>query len=802
MNSARRFDAILVALLLCTAGWADAQQVLPKPEPKFKGKIGRTYQDSVMDKITLTQAPPGAPNILYVMIDDSSFGAWSHFGGQIPTPNLDRLASQGLSYTRFHTTALCSPTRAAALTGRNHHSAGTGVITELGTSFPGYTGEIPKSAAMVSEILRQNGYFTAFFGKNHNIPDWETSVAGPFDRWPTQQGFDYFFGFVGGEANQWQPALYIGNDPVEMEVPPGRGSDYTLNEWLADKAINLIRQEKSVAPNRPFFIYFAPGATHAPHHVPKFWLDKFKGQFHQGWDKYREETYARQLKSGIIPPGTKLTARPPEIPAWASLSGPQKQVAERLMEAFAAFTAQTDYQVNRVIEAIGETGQLDNTLILYELGDNGASMEGTLNGVFNEMSSLNGVAEDTSYVLQHIDEIGGPKAYNHFNVGWAWAMNTPFKWGKQIASHFGGTRNPLVITWPKRIKDAGGIRTQFHHVIDIAPTLLDAVGIPQPKSVNGVVQKPIEGVSMVYTFDAPNAKGTRRTQYFEMFGARALYHDGWIAVTRHGRIPWKQVPSMDFAKDTWELYDLDNDYSEDFDLATEFPKQLKELQDLFWVEAKKYNVLPLDDRGFARADPSFRPSLVEGMTHFTYLEGARRIPEGSSPNVKNRSHVITAEVEVPSGGADGVLVAAGGVVGGYTLYVRNSTLVYEYNWFSQERYRVSAVERLPIGKSVVRVEFQYDGGGIGKGGTVTLFVNDKAVGRGRVERTVPLRFSADETFDTGMDTGSPVSTVYDSPAPFSGKLHRVLVDIAPAKLTAVDQQELDRIEAAARRAIQ
>jgi arylsulfatase len=803
MKNARSLQAALTIWFAAFGSVAFAgEQVLPRPEPPFKGKIGKTYQDSTMDKIPIIKAPPGAPNILYILIDDSSFGAWSHFGGQIPTPRLDGLAAQGLSYTRFHTTALCSPTRAALLTGRNHHSAGTGVITELGTSFPGYTGEIPKSAAMVSEILRQNGYSTAFIGKNHNIPDWETSIAGPFDRWPMLQGFDHFFGFVGGEANQWQPALYIDTLPVEMEVPRGREADYTLNDWLAEKAIGFIKQEKSVAPDRPFFVYFAPGATHAPHHVPRAWLDKFKGQFSQGWDKYREQTYARQAKSGILPPGTALTPRPAEIPAWSSLTADQKRVSERLMEAFAAFTAQTDYEVGRVLDAVAEVGQLDNTLIIWELGDNGASMEGTLNGVFNEMSSLNGVSEDTNYVLQHIDEIGSPKAYNHFNVGWAWAMNTPFKWGKQIASYWGGTRNPLVVVWPKRIKDKGGIRTQFHHVIDIAPTLLEAAGVPQPTSVNGVKQKPIEGVSMVYTFDSPAAAGKHRTQYFEMFGSRAIYRDDWVAATRHGRVPWLAVPSSDFAKDDWELYDLAHDYSEDHDVAAQYPKKLKELQDLFWAEAKKYNVLPLDDRAFERADPKYRPSLVEGMTHFTYFEGARRIPEGSSPNVKNRSHVITVEVDSPAEGAEGVLVAAGGVVGGYTLFCRNGVPYYEYNYFSQNRYRISSSEALPQGKSTVRMEFQYDGGGIGKGGTVTLFINDKAVGRGRVEKTEPLRYSADETFDTAMDTGSPVSVAYQSPAEFNGKVTKVLVDIAPAKLTTLDQQQLDRLNTEAKRAIQ
>jgi len=771
-----------------------AQNVLPRPEPPFKGTIGQTYKDSKMDVMHVTKAPEGAPNVLYVMIDDSGFGQWGTFGGEIPTPNLDRLAKAGLRYTRFHTTALCSPTRAAALTGRNHHSAATGVITEIGDSFPGYTGMIPASCGMVSEILRQNGYSTAFFGKNHNIPDWETSVSGPFDRWPNRQGFDHFYGFVGGEANQWQPALYEDTRPVEMEVPKGKEGHYTLNDNLADKTIEYINQEKSVTPDRPFFIYYAPGATHAPHHVSKDWIDKFKGKFDQGWDKYREEAYRRQLEMGIIPADTKLTPRAAEIPAYDSLTPDQKRVAARLMETFAAYTAQTDYEVGRVLDAIQQTGQLDNTLIIWEIGDNGASMEGTLNGVFNEMTSLNGMPEDTSLVLKHLDEIGGPRSYNHFPVGWAWAMNTPFQWGKQIASHLGGTRNPLVISWPKRVKDAGGVRTQFHHVIDVVPTILEAAQVTAPTELNGVVQKPIEGVSMVYSFDDANAKGNRPTQYFEMFGNRAIYHDGWIAACRHGRLPWENSGSFDFDKDVWELYDLEHDFSESNDLSKSNPAKLKELQDLFQSEAVKYNVLPLDDRFIERADPSLRPSLIAGRTVFTYLPGAYRIPESSSPNVKNKSHTIAVSIEMPSSGGDGVLVAAGGRVGGYALYIKDRKPVYEYNWFSQNRYKVASPEKLPSGPATVRAEFKYDGGGVGKGGTVTLFVNDKKVAEGRIEKTILGRFSADETFDTGLDTGSPVSNDYEAPNRFTGTLEKVTIDLAPSNLGAADQEKVNTSE--------
>jgi arylsulfatase len=773
-------------------GGASLSPVLPPPAAPFDGIIGRTYKDSKPSKIPVIKAPAGAPNVLLVLIDDCGFGQWSTFGGQIPTPNLDKLAKNGLKYTCFHTTALCSPTRAALLTGRNHHSAATGCITELGSSFPGYTGQVPKSCAMVSEIVRQNGYSTAFFGKNHNIADWETSISGPFDRWPNMQGFDHFYGFVGGEANQWQPALYDGATPVEMEVPKGREEDYTLNEHLANKAIDYLRRQKSITPDRPFFVYYAPGATHAPHHVPKNWMEKFKGKFDQGWDKYREETYQRQLELGVIPKDTKLTPRPQQIPAWDSLTDDQRKVAARLMEAFAGYTAQTDHEVGRLIQAIEDMGQLDNTLIFWEIGDNGASMEGTLHGVFNEMSSLNGLPEDTSFVVKHIDEIGGPSAYNHYPVGWAWAMNTPFQWGKQVASHLGGVRNPLVVSWPKRITNVGGVRTQFHHCIDVVPTILDAAGIPEPTSVNGVTQKAIEGVSMVYSFANANAKGNRKTQYFEMFGNRAVYDNGWIATCRHGRLPWENAGSYDFDKDEWQLYNLEDDFSEADDQAAKNPQKLKELQDLFWIEATKYNVLPLDDRFIERADPAMRPSLIEGRTKFTYFPGLRRVPESSSPNVKNKSHVITVFVDIPKGGADGVLVAAGGNVGGYTLFVKDGKPCYEYNYFTVERFKIVSKDSLTPGQHTVRFEFKYDGGGVGKGGIGTLFVDDKEVAKGRIEKTILGRFSADETFDTGEDTGSPVSDLYKAPFQFAGTIKKVEIDLAPEKLAAADMQKLKR----------
>ena len=767
--------------------------VLPFPESPFHGKIGRTYKDSVPDKIPIVKAPQGAPNVLIILIDDCGFGQWGTFGGQVPTPNLDRLARLGLRYTRFHTTALSSPTRAALLTGRNHHSVGSGVITEIADGYPGYTSRIPKSAAYISEILRQNGYGTAWFGKDHNVPDWETSVSGPYDRWPSLEGFDHFYGFVGGEANQWAPALYRDNHRIEMKIPKGRGGHYTLNDALADETIKYIYQEKSVTPDRPFFIYYAPGATHAPHQAPKEWIDKFRGQFDQGWDKYREQTYLRQFKLGVIPPGTKLTPRPKEIPAYDSLTPDQRRVAARLMEAFAGYTAQTDYEIGRIIDALEQVGQLHNTLIFCIIGDNGASMEGTLYGTYNEMAALGGIPQDPAFILKHLDDIGGPNAYNHFPVGWAWAMNTPFQWGKQIASHLGGTRNPLVIVWPDRIKDKGGIRTQFHHVIDVAPTILQAATLPEPTEVNGVRQKPMEGVSMMYSFDSPKARSPHREQYFEMFGNRAIYKDGWIACARHGRLPWT-TGTYDFSKDKWELYYLPTDFSEDHNLAAKYPEKLKELQKLFWVKAKKYQVLPLDDRLAERVDPTMRPSLIAGWTKFTYYPGFEQVPEGSAPPTQNRSHMITANVDIPKGGADGVLVADGGVVGGYALYIKDGRPTYEYNFITQTHYKLTSSEVLHPGPNIIRMEFHYDGGGLGKGGTVTLFVNGRKAGELRVNRTAWGRFSADETFDIGLDSGSPVGAGYTSPYKFTGQIKKVVIDTQPASFSAAEKRKLENME--------
>lgn len=753
---------------------AYAQDVLPRPEKPLPAQVERTWHDSKPAKIQGIRAAANAPNIVIVLLDDVGFGAAGAFGGPAPTPTLDRLAQRGLRYNAFHTTALCSPTRAALLTGRNHHSVATGQITELATGFDGYTSVIPKSTATIAELLRQHGYNTSAWGKWHNTPVWETSIAGPFDRWPTGMGFEKFYGFIGGESHQYEPPLYDGTLAVERPKKPG----YTLNEDLADQAIAWMRLQKSIAPEKPFFVYFAPGATHAPHHVPKEWSDKFKGQFDQGWDKLREEIFERQKKLGVIPASAKLTPRPPQIPAWESLTPERKKIASRLMEIYAGYLAQTDSEVGRLVDAIKELGVFDNTLFIYIVGDNGASGEGTPYGVLNESSVLNGVPEDPSVVLKHLDELGGPTAYNHYPVGFAWACDTPFQWTKQVASHFGGTRNPMVISWPNRIKDAGGLRSQFHHCIDIVPTILEAVGIPEPSMVNGAPQKPIEGVSMLYTFDNPKGPSRRRTQYFEMMGNRALYDNGWIASCFHGRVPWEFsfTKSWSFDTEKWELYNLAEDFSQADNLADKYPDKLRALQDLFWAEAAKHNVLPLDDRGGDRVDTANWPVPGGDRNKFTFYPGAVRIPETSAPVTKNRSFVITAEVEIPQAGAEGVVTAIGGVVGGWSLYFKDGKPSFTYNYLTSARPSVTSAKKLGAGPASVRYEFAYDGGGMGKGGESKLFVNGQLTAQGRIERTVPLLFSCDETFDVGTDTGSPVG-LYPTDFAFTGKIKKVEIEL-------------------------
>ena len=782
----RRIGLLAAALgALSLAITVSAQEVLPKREAPFKGQIGRTVKDSKAEFPKEAQAPKGAPNVLLIMTDDVGFGASSPFGGPIATPTLDRLAKNGLRYNQFHTTALCSPTRAALITGRNHHSNASGVIMEFGTGFPGYNSLMSKSSGTVAEVLKQNGFNTSWFGKNHNVPDWHTSQAGPFDLWPTGLGFEYFYGFIGGDTDQWHSAIFEGTKPVEAEEQLGPNPKH-FDELMADKAIAWLRLQNAMAPGKPFFAYYTTGTAHAPHHAPKDWIAKFKGQFDQGWDKIREETFARQKQMGVIPANAKLTPRPKEIPAWESLNADQKKLYARMMEVYAAALAHADYQIGRVIDAVAETGELDNTLIVFIQGDNGASGEGTPQGLVNEVGVAgNGVPESLDYLVSMMDKLGGPETYNHYPVGWAHAMDTPFQWTKQVASHFGGTRNGLVISWPARIKDKGGIRSQVHHVIDIVPTVYEVVGIAAPDMLNGVEQKPIEGVSMAYSLANASAPSTRTSQYFEMLANRGIYHDGWMASTTPLRLPWAKVsldaPTPDPDDFQWELYHVAEDFSQANDVAAQNPAKLKELQAIFDREAKKYNVYPLDASFAERADVSIRPSLTRGRNTFTYYPGTVRVPEGAAPDLKNKSYSVTAEVEVPEGGADGVLATQGGRFGGWGLLMLDGKpmFVHAFSNQQQHKYRIASGEKLAAGKHTIRFDFKYDGPGMGKSGTGTLSVDGQPVGQGKIERTIPVRVSLDETFDVGVDTGTPVIEDYANRMPFkfTGEIEKFTIEL-------------------------
>jgi len=723
--------------------------------------------------------PEGAPNVLVVLIDDVGFGASSAFGGPCETPSFERLAAGGLRYSRFHTTALCSPTRSALLTGRNHHSVGMGNIAELATSAPGNNSMWPNTAAPLAKILRYNGYSTAQFGKCHEVPVWETSPMGPYRQWPTGMGFDYFYGFIGGETNQWYPALYEGTTPVEPAGTPEDG--YYFNDDLSSHAVKWMRQQKALMPDRPFFAYFAPGATHAPHHVPAEWADKYKGRFDKGWDALREETFARQKELGVVPPDCDLTQRSAGIPAWEDIDDALKPVLARQMEIYAGYLENTDHHVGLLIDALDDMGILDQTLIYVIIGDNGASAEGSLQGTFNEMITLGGFAalETAEFMSSKIDEFGGPEAYNHYAVGWAHAMDTPYQWTKQVASHFGGTRNGTIVHWPRGIEAKGEIRHQFHHVIDVCPTVLEVAGLPHPTFVDGVQQKPMEGVSMAYSFDDPAAAERHETQYFEMFGNRGIYHKGWTAVTKH-RTPWEtgaDVKTPAFDDDVWELYDTTTDWTQAHDVAAEHPDKLHELQRLWLIEAVKYNVVPLDDRFVERGLPETagRPTLIQGRRQLLF-GGMGRLTENSVLMMKNTSFSLTAELSVPDANAEGVIVAQGGVSGGHSLYVKGGRPKYCYNFFGLERYYVEATEAIPAGGHQVRMEFAYDGGGIGKGGTVTLYIDGRVVGDGRVEQTEAFLFSADVTCDVGDEYGSPVTTDYGAKT-FTGEIAWVEIDL-------------------------
>lgn len=737
--------------------------------------------DTKFPPIPQLRPPQGAPNVLIVLIDDAGFGSSSTFGGPCQTPNLEKLASRGLRYNRFHTTALCSPTRQALLTGRNHHSAGMGNITEIASGAPGYSSVLPNSMSPLAQTLKLNGYSTAQFGKCHEVPVWQTSPAGPFDSWPTGGGgFEYFYGFIGGEANQWYPTLFEGTTPVELKKTPEEG--YHLLTDMTDKARKWIAQQKALTPDKPFFAYFAPGATHAPHHAPKEWADKYKGKFDQGWDHLREETFARQKKLGVIPADCQLTPRPAEIPAWNDMPEAMKPVLRRQMEVYAGFMEYTDHEVGRILELLQKLEILDDTLIYYIVGDNGASAEGTLIGAYNEMANFNGLAalETPEFLMQRLDKLGGPESYNHYAVGWAHALNTPYQWTKQVASHWGGTRNGAVVHWPKGIKAKGEVRSQFHHVIDVAPTILEAAGLPQPDSVNGIQQSPLEGVSMRDGFNDAKSPDRHTTQYFEIFGNRGIYHKGWTAVTKH-RTPWILVGAkmVQFDDDTWELYD-DKDWSQSKNLAKQMPEKLHELQRLFLIEATRYKVLPLDDRTSERmnSDTAGRPLLVRGSSQLMF-QGMGRLSENCVLNLKNKSHSVTAEIEVPKTGASGVIVAQGGNIGGWSLYAKDGKLKYCYNVVGVNRYYVESTAPIPAGSHQIRMEFAYAGGGLGKGGKVTLYVDGKSVGDGNVPMTQAIVFSADDGCDVGEDSGAPVSPDYGPVGNgFNGDVKAVLLSIA------------------------
>lgn len=756
-------------------------EILPIPDQPYAGFVAYDAKDpdAKFAPIEPLRPPEAAPNVLVVLIDDVGFGASSTFGGPCQSPTAERLAKAGLRFTRFHTTALCSPTRAALLSGRNHHAVGMGGITEIATSAPGYNSIRPNSMAPLPEILRLNGYSTAQFGKCHEVPVWEASPVGPFDRWPTGSGFEYFYGFVAGETNQWYPSIHEGTKIVDPPKTPEEG--YHFMEDMTDRAIAWVRQQRLLAGDKPFFMYFAPGATHAPHHVPKDWADKYKGKFDQGWDKLREETFARQKKLGVIPPDCELTKRPDAIPDWDSQAPGFKRVLAREMEVYAGFFEYADHHVGRLIDALDKIKALDNTLIYYIIGDNGASAEGTLQGTFNETIPFNGMSalETAEFLTQRIDKLGGPESYNHYAVGWAHALDTPYQWTKQVASHWGGTRNGTIVHWPKGIKAKGEIRHQFHHVIDVAPSILEIADLLQPYMVNGVAQVPMQGVSMAYSFDDANAAERHETQYFEMFGNRGIYHKGWTAVTRH-RTPWLMTGAAPpFDDDVWELYDTNRDWSQAHDLSKQMPEKLHELQRLWLIEATRNNVLPMDDRGSERfnADLAGRPVLIRGTSQ-VLANGMGGLNENGVVNLKNKSHSITAQVTVADGqAANGVIISQGGISCGWMLYVKDGKLTYLYNFVGLRQFVVTATEQLPAGTHQVRMEFAYDGGGLAKGGNVTLFIDGKPVGEGRIEQTAPMVFSADETSDVGVKRGSPMTS--DMPpgkSQFGGTVDAVVIE--------------------------
>jgi arylsulfatase A-like enzyme len=772
--------------------------VLPIQEPKSPLYTELDARNASPPPRFEVKAPEGAPNVLIVLIDDMGFGQSSAFGGPIHMPTVETLANEGLRFNQFHTTALCSPTRTALLSGRNHHMANMGGITEIATAFPGNTGQIPNDIAPVAEMLRLNGYSTAMFGKNHNTAAWEVSVSGPTDRWPTRQGFDKFYGFMGGETNQWAPLVYDGTSQVEVPHDP----KYHFMTDMTDQAIKWVKAQKSLTPDRPFFIYFAPGATHAPHHAPKEWIEKYRGKFDQGWDKVREETLARQKAIGVVPADTPLAPKPAFIKDWGTLSADEKRLFARQMEVFAGFGEYADTEIGRLVTAIRDVGQLDNTLVFYIVGDNGASAEGGANGLFNENSYFNAVQESLQDTLKHIDELGGPLTYNHYAAGWAVAGDAPFTWTKQVASSYGGTRNPLVMYWPKRIKGHGEVRSQWHHVIDVAPTILEAAGLPEPTIVNGTPQTPIQGVSMLYAVEDPKAADRHVTQYFEIAGNRAMYKDGWLAGAVH-REPWNFKPSHTLQTDVWELYNTRKDFSLVDNLAAKEPTKLKEMQDLFMQVASENHVLPIDDRSIERMNPAIagRPDLMAGRKSLTVYPGMTGMSENTFINTKNQSHSITADVVVPKDGAEGVLLAQGGRFGGWALYMKDGKPVYTYNWLGLKRFSVTSKQKLQAGRNTIRYDFAYDGGGAGKGGLGAISVNGQKVAEGRIDQTLCCLLSLDETADVGRNDGTPVTEAYKVPFAFNGLIDKVTIDLGETSEAERAASDLVRRENRAKKAL-
>lgn len=753
---------------------ADSKQpdrtVLPIKEPARPTYTELDVRNATAPARWEVKAPENAPNVVVVLIDDMGFGVSEAFGGPVTTPTMDKLAENGLKYNRFHTTALSSPTRVALLTGYNHHSNNMGCIGEAATTFPGNTSVRPQTITPMAEVLRQNGYNTAAFGKYHETPPWEISNSGPQDRWPTRSGFEKFYGFIGGETNQWAPLIYDGVTLVETPEDP----DYHFTTDMTNQAISWVRFQKALSPDKPFFMYYAPGATHAPHHVPKEWIEKYKGKFDQGWDKMRELTLERQIKMGIVPENTKLAPKPADIKDWETLTADEKRLFTRQMEVYAAFAEHTDSEVGRLIATIEKLGIMDNTVIIFIAGDNGASAEGQMNGMFSEMTYFSGVPETVPDMLKHYNEWGSSSTYPHFAAGWAVAMDAPFSYTKQVASDFGGTRNGMIIHWPAGIKAKGEVRSQFGHVIDIAPTVYEVTNVPAPKMVNGIQQDLIEGTSLAYTFNDANAAEQHKIQYFEMFGNRALYQDGWYARTIH-RPAWLQKPLNTLQEDVWELYNSNEDFSLSNNLAAQYPDRLKAMQDLFMAEAEKFHVLPIDDRLLERTNAELmgRPTVMGDRNSITYGEGMRGMGVDIFIDLRGKSYTITSEIAVDAKG-NGVIVCQGGRFGGLSFYMKDGKPAFAYNYLGMETMQIMADQPLKAGNYKLEFTFASDGG-LGKGGLGTISVNGKKVVEKRIEKTQPGIFSVDDLADIGVDDGTHVAD-YGKSSKFNGKIEYVTIE--------------------------